>query len=152
MKRLTNVEEVHALAFSSEELVNKGVITSSDIDEAERRYIYPILGEALYNAIADGSYAALRTDFVLPAVAAWCRYVVQPVISLRCQECHGDSRTTAQNDHLRELLRHLRRKASTLSRCLSDHLNSHGNDYAEYNPRTNPLNRCSIDGNIIQVY
>jgi ABC-type oligopeptide transport system ATPase subunit len=48
-------------------------------------------------------------------------------------------------------LRSLRRKASTLLRRLSDHLNASGGDYAEYNPKNNPLNHCSIYGDIIQI-
>ena len=41
--------------------------------------------------------------------------------------------------------------ARSLTRRLVDQLNSNGNIYVEYNPETNPLNRCFIYGDIIQV-
>ena len=43
-------------------------------------------------------------------------------------------------------------KEDCLTRALAEHLNTQASDYPEYNPDTNPLNRCSIDGNIVQVY
>ena len=162
------------MAFSREELVHRDVITELDIAEAESRYIRPILGEALAEAIASGSYEELRANYVAPALAAWCRYVIEPLLVSRCRELHHDDVSSAENEHLRgvvrylisrnktlsaaynqeqkSVLRGLRRKASTLSRRLSDHLNTHGDEYAEYNPKANSLNHCSIYGDIIQVY
>lgn len=140
------------MAFSREELVHRDVITELDIAEAESRYIRPILGEALAEAIASGSYEELRANYVAPALAAWCRYVIEPLLVSRCRELHHDDVSSAENEHLRGVVRSLRRKASTLSRRLSDHLNTHGDEYAEYNPKANSLNHCSIYGDIIQVY
>jgi hypothetical protein len=152
MSALFTPAEVHSVAFSGEELIRQELITQSDIVEAETRYVRPILGEALCEAIAASKYSALRNDYVLPAVAAWCRYIVEPLRDMRCGECRGVDRTTADNDHLKVVVRSLRRKASTLSRSLSNHLNSHCEEYVEYNPKYNPLNHCSIYGDIIQVY
>ena len=152
MNTLFNPAEVHKVAFSGEELIRADIITQSDIVEAETRYVRPILGEALYEALASSRYGSLRSDYVLPAVAAWCRYVVEPLRDVRCAECCGTDRTAADNEHLRTVVRALRRKASALSRSLSEHLNSHCEEYVEYNPKNNPLNHCSIYGDIIQVY
>ena len=151
MKTLTTIAEVHDLAFSREELISKEVITESDILEAETRYIAPILGVALCEALAAGQYASLRSDYVLPAVAAWCRYIVEPLLDRRCSSSHTKTLSVAQQEQQKSLLRSLRRKASTLSRRLSDHLNTSADSYAEYNTRTNPLNHCSIYGDIIQI-
>lgn len=152
MKTLTTISELHALVFCSEELVNKGVITESDILEAETRYVRPILGNALYEAIAAGGYATLRSDYVVPAVAAWCRYIVEPLLAARGVKSYSENLSTAENERLGTVLRSLRRKASTLSRRLSDHLNAKSDDYAEYNPKHNPLNHCSIYGDLIQIH
>lgn len=151
MKTLTTITELQALAFSPEELINKEVITMSDIHEAETRYVRPILGDALYDAIIGGGYTSLRSDYVVPAVAAWCRYIVEPLLATRISKSYSESLSTAENDRLRVVLGSLRRKASTLSRRLSDHLNAQSDDYAEYNPQNNPLNHCFIYGNIIQI-
>ena len=152
MKTLTTIAEVHALAFSREELISKEVITLSDILEAETRYVCPILGAELCQAIASGQYSSLRSDYVLPAVAAWCRYIVEPLLDRRCSDsCRAELSTAEYREH-QSVLRSLRRKASTLSRRLSDHLNTSRGDYAEYNPKNNPLNHCSIYGDIIQIH
>jgi hypothetical protein len=152
MNLMITPQEVVDLAFSREELVHRDVVTLLDIAEAESRYIRPILGQELAEAIALGGYEELRKEYVLPALAAWCRYILEPLLTSRCRELHHDEASSAENEHLRGILRSLRRKASTLSRRLSDYLNTHGDDYVEYNPKTNPLNHCSIYGDIIQVY
>lgn len=151
MQTLITPAQVVALAFSSEELVAKEVVTASDIIEAETRHLRPILGAELAEKLLAGEYATLLSDYVAPALASWCRYAVQPLISERCHVCHDGSHTTAQNDHDAVVLRALRRKAVTLSHRLSDHLNAHAGDYPEYNSKNNPLNYCSIYGDIIQV-
>ena len=151
MNTLTTIAEVHDLAFSREELISKEVITVSDILEAETRYVVPILGASLCKALAAGEYATLRSDYVLPAVAAWCRYIVEPLLNRRCSISRNRTLSAAYNQEQKSVLRGLRRKASTLSRRLSDHLNASAESYAEYNPKNNPVNHCSIYGDIIQI-
>ena len=56
------------------------------------------------------------------------------------------------NDDAERVLRALRDKAVALTRRLVDHLNSNDKVYVEYKPENNPLNRCFIYGNIVQVY
>lgn len=153
MNLLITPSEVVSLAFSGEELVRKEVITEFDILEAEECYVRPILGATLYEALIAKRYPTLLSDYVLPALAAWCRYVVHPHLDSRCYVCHeSQSRSSSMNEHDRRLWLRLRRKASTLSRRLSEHLNGHCDDYPEYNPLNNPLNRCSIYGDIVQIF
>lgn len=152
MQTLITPTQVVALAFSGEELMSKDIVTQSDIIEAEAHHIRPILGDALVDKLHAGEYSALLNDYVAVALAAWCRYTVEPLLDVRCDACHRDSRrTTADNEHHAAVMRSLRRKAVTLSHRLSDHLNAHAGDYPEYNPKSNPLNYCSIYGDIIQV-
>ncbi len=151
MNTLLTAERVYAFAFSSEEPYSPSAITEADIAEAESRYLLPIIGEELYIAIS--SYGRLKTEYIEPMVAAWVRYIVEPHLATRCCTCYAEGRVTeAVNDHIKRVMRALREKAVALTRRLSDHLNAHSADYAEYNPETNPLNRCFIYGNIVQVY
>ena len=153
MKMLITAERVYALAFSTEEPYGASAITDADIAEVESRYLKPILGEALYDALLLGEYSDLKTEYVEPMVAAWVRYVVEPHLATRCCTCYAEGRVTeAINDHTERVVRALRETAVALTRRLSDYLNSHSADYVEYNPKTNPLNRCFIYGNIVQVY
>ena len=151
MKTLVTAERAYALVFSPEEPYGASAITETDIAEAESRYLMPVVGEELYNAL--DTYTTLKTEYVEPMVAAWVRYIVEPHLATRCCTCYAEGRVTeAVNDHTERVLRALREKAVALTRRLSDHLNSHSADYVEYNPKTNPLNRCFIYGNIVQVY
>ena len=151
MNTLLTAERAYSLAFSSEEPYSPSAITEADIVEAESRYLMPILGEELYAALS--IYGTLKTEYVEPMVAAWVRYIVEPHLAMRCCPCYAEGRITeAVNDHAERVMRALKEKAVALTRRLSDHLNAHSADYAEYNPKTNPLNRCFIYGNIVQVY
>jgi hypothetical protein len=151
MNTLITAERVYALTFSPEEPYSPSAITEADIAEAESRYLLPILGEELYTAVA--SYSTLKTEYVEPMVAAWVRYIVEPHLASRCCTCYAEGRVTeAVNDYTERVMRALKEKAVALTRRLSDHLNAHSADYMEYKPEANPLNRCFIYGNIVQVY
>lgn len=151
MKMLISPDDVLRLAYSSEELLPSTIILDCDIVEAESRYIEPIVGEAMMEALRDGEYADLAANFVAPALATWTRYIVEQTAYSRCRACHGEDVTTAMLERMRLTLRALRRKASTLTRRLTNHLNAHGDDYPEYSAFNNPQNRCFIYGDIIQI-
>lgn len=152
MKTLITPTEVMSLAFSAEEMYNVAVVTDLDIAAAEERYVRPIVGRELYDKLLAGDYPSLKDDYVAPLVATWTRYIVEPLLASRCDVCHEAGSTAAENEATAERCRSLRLRARTLSRALAEHLNSRAEDYPEYNPYANPLNRCSIDGNIVQVY
>ena len=150
MKNLITAKQVVELAFGGDELAHRELIAECDIVEAEERYIRPVIGDGLYEALASGDYEELMTEYVAPALAAWCRYVVEPLIEHRCSLC-GDV-SAAHNVRQEVVMRHLARRASTLTRRLSRYLNANSDKFPEYNPKSNPLNRCSIYGSIVQVY
>ena len=146
MEIIVTQSEVLRSAFTSEEFVNASVVLESDIAAVELRYLLPILGRELYDKLTVGAYTALRTGYVVPMVAAWTRYTIEPMLSQRCGICHSSDEVS------RETLSRLRHIAKTYSRELTEYLNTHRAEFAEYNPDNNPLNRCSIDGNIVQIY
>ena len=151
MKRLITAERVMRLAFSAREELSPEIITEADIVEAESRFLLPILG-ALYEPLSEGSYAELMAEYVAPVVAIYTRYVAEAHLAERCAPCRDKSVSVADNTRLNLRLDALRRKAATLARRLSDHLNAHADDYAEYDPQQNILNRCSTDGGIVQIF
>lgn len=157
MDTIITPQQVIDLAFSANELLASSIITEADIVEAEYCYVRPIIGDELCQMLIDGNYMELASRYVAPAIAAWTRYMVQPLLEQRCSACLTDDNhsiydsTTAGNNRQRALLRTLRRKASVLSRRLSDYLNENRDMYPEYVPANNPLNRCSINGDIIQI-
>lgn len=152
MRILISAERVYALAFTSEEAYNASVILQSDIVEVESRYLMPIVGLDMYNAMRIGEYEELVDEYVAPMVAAWVRYVVEPHLASRCCLYHDEQRVTeAINESAQRVLRALRDKAVSLTRRLVDQLNTNREIYVEYNPEANPLNRCFIYGNVVQI-
>ena len=150
MKNLITTDRVIELAFGGDERAHRELITECDIAEAEERYVRPVLGERLYEVLHSGEYEELVEEYVAPAIAAWCRYVVEPLLVHRCRECGEVS--VADNARLDTVMHSLARRAQTLTRRLSRHLNAHAAEYEEYISKSNPLNRCFIYGNIVQVY
>jgi hypothetical protein len=142
---LTPQEIVH-LVFTTGENYNNSMITESDIAIAESCYLLPIVGQMLYEKLSTGGYSELVDDYVAPMLGAWVRYIIEPRLDERCGLGHSAKGVD------REKLKHLRCVASKLSHRLSDFLNVNSDDYPEYNPCDNPLNHCSIDGNIVQIY
>ena len=152
MKTLIKAEKVIRLAFSDQEGDRPSIITEADIAEAESRYLLPVIGQSLYARLIEGGYEIMREEYIAPAVAAYTRYVVEPHLPLRCVGCVAEGVTAADNDRLMLTREALRRKAATLMRRLSDYLNDHAEEFAEYSSEDNILNRCSIYGDIVQVY
>ena len=146
MKTILTPSQIYPLIFSEEEGYNPSAVKESDIAIVESRYLLPIVGERLYNALLDGDYAELCSEYVAPMLGAWTRYVVEPLLAERCGFGHGTKAVDA------ELLARLKMIAMSHSRRLSDYLNAHVEEFLEYNPIDNPLNHCSIDGNIVQIY
>ena len=146
MKTIISPSELLGYIFASGENYNYSMVMEVDIAIAESRYLIPIVGETIYTKLLNGGYYDLRVDYVAPMLSAWIRYMVEPLLAERCGINHG---TTAVDDRL---LARLRMMAMEQSRRLSHYLDTHAEEYPEYNPIDNPLNHCSIDGNIVQIY
>lgn len=152
MNSIITPQQVIDLVFIPETLVTRSKITATDIAIAESRYLLPIIGEALYDAISAGRYTELRDEYVAPMVAAWTRYIAEPLLAERLGIAQNKDYSEADNDVRKDAVRRLRRNAQLLSRRMSDYLNAHSDNFAEYNPADNPLNHCTIDGGIVQIF
>ena len=146
MKTILTPKQIYDIIFSAEERYNPSVVRESDIAIVESRYLLPIVGESLYHALLEGDYAEFCSAYVAPMLGAWIRYIIEPLLDERCGfGCEAKSVDS-------ELMARLKLMAMTASRRLSDHLNANVKEFLEYNPIDNPLNHCSIDGNIVQIY
>lgn len=146
MKTIITPEELLCYIFTAEENYNSSMVTEVDIAIVESRHLLPIIGEALYNRLLSSGYPELMKEYVAPMLGAWVRYNIAPMLSERCGLDHGADPV----DDTRQF--YLRSAALSLSRRLSDYLNTKCDSIPEYNPCDNPLNHCSIDGNIVQIY
>ena len=156
MKNLITNEQVISLAFGDGEYLSPEVILDSDIALAEDRYIVPVVGAELHQALLDGSYPTLLDDFVAPALAMAVRTMIQPALNVRTGQVglqissslRADSSTKTAMQTLQKSLR-LRRQ--TLLRRLSNHLREHLSDYPEYTPSNDAMQKCCIYGGYVQM-
>ena len=157
MKNLITNEQVISLAFGDGEYLSPEVILDSDIAAAASRYIVPVVGAELYEAMLDGSHKALLDDFVAPALAMAVRTMIQPALNVRTGQLglqissslRADSSTKTAMQTLQKSLR-LRRQ--TLLKRLSNYLKTHASEFPEYNPSNDVLQKWSIDGGFVQIH
>ena len=156
MKTLITNEQVISLAFGDGEYVSPEVVLDSDIASASFRYIIPVVGSELYEALLNGDYRTLLEDFVAPALAFAVRTMIQPALNVRTGQLglqissslRADSSTKSAVQTLQKSLR-LRRQ--TLLKRLSDHLKNHASEYPAYDPSRDAMQKCSTDGGFVQV-
>ncbi len=156
MKSLISPVEVHRHAFAGGVCLPSDAVTEADILTAEERFLRPVMGAALLEALREGRYAAFMADYVVCCLALLTRVVVQPRLDRQTTAIgtlapKGDKCTAASTADLRRLQQQLRQQAGTLLRRASDHLDATAADYPEYNPDANCLHRCSIYGGLVQI-
>lgn len=149
--------EAVAMAFASGEYVAETAVKEFDIEAAADRYIIPIAGRALYEAMLDGRYNDLKTNYVQPTVALGVRVLLQRQLNVRTGQmglslpATTGSGTVAVESAADELQRSVRHRLQTLRKRLSDYLNDHADLFPEYEPRRNALNRTRVDGGLVQI-
>ena len=157
MKTLITPEQTLALAFADAEYISPESISEADIVAATARYLQPIMGQPLIDALADGEHITLLEQYVAPALAFSVRLLVQPALCLRMGDGglmapRSDSGTAPNSSAVEALQRSVKKRARQLLLRLSAHLNANVESYPQYNPKLNTLNRCSIDGGIVQTF
>ncbi|MBQ5753175.1 MAG: hypothetical protein IIV91_03070 [Alistipes sp.] len=157
IQTLITPQQTIALAFSDGGYLAADAISLHDIAAAEARYVTPVLGESLRDALLDGQYEALLEEYVAPAVAFSVRTMLQRALNvstgqagLVVADCEAASAASAAAaDALQRSLVERRRSAV---RRLSEHLRAHADEYPEYNVARDAVQRCSLYGDIIQIH
>lgn len=156
MKNLITNEEVISLAFGDGEYIPPEIVLDSDIASATFRYIIPVVGAELYQAMLDGNHLTLLEDFVAPALAFAVRTMIQPALNIRTwrlseQASRSLRADTSTKAAIQALQKSLRERRQTLLKRLSDHLKNHASEYPAYDPSNDAMQKCSIDGGIVQA-
>jgi len=157
MKTLITPSQAVALAFTDGEYVSPAAVGESDIAAAMHRYVEPVIGTPLAEALAEGRYAAPTEDYVAPALAMSVRTLVQRALNVRTGRVGlsiptGRGSDTALKSASDELQRSLVRRRRALLRRLSDYLSAHKEEFPEYRPEEDAMKKCSIDGGFVQIY
>jgi hypothetical protein len=157
MAELITAEEVIAIAFTDGQYIDAGVIAQCDIDAAIERWVVPVVGRALLEAVAEGKYEELREHYLKPVIALYTRQQVQPRLNVSTSQAGlsvvtTSSRKAADEAARRELQRSLKARAKFLRQRLEEYLDEHKAELTEYNEKQNILKRCRCDGGFVQIH
>lgn len=156
-QKIITAEEILAEAFTDGEYIASNVIAHSDITAAIERWILPITGQELLEAIEDGCYAEFAAQYLKPTVAAYTRLEIQPRLNVATGQLglslpRTSYHKVADESMRRELMTALKRRAYMLRRRMSNYLEKHAATMPEYNPKKNSLKRCCCNGGIVQIH
>ena len=150
-------QQVVDIAFSDGGYLSPSMIVEEDIAVATERWVKPVVGEALLEAVEAGKYEELKGEYLLPVVAFYTRLLVQPRLNAISSQAGlavavGASCKAAEQSLREEHMRAIRLRARAALTALAEYLNAHAEEIEEYDPKCNVLNRCSCDGGIVQIF
>ena len=156
MKTLITPLQVLRLAFGDGEQLPPETVAETDIAGAEQRHIVPVVGRALYEKLLAGSYPDFRNEYLAATAALFTRISIQPRLDVRTGQCGTSAPKSAWGQPagetaLRALRQGLRTQARTLLRRAAEHLRAHRDEFPEYDPENDILNRCTTDGGFVQI-
>ena len=113
-------------------------------------------GDALFERLLAGDHADFADEYLAAPLALYVRYLSAPQLDLRhgqggTVQPRSDGFAAASDATLRSSRRALLKTARRLLRRASDYLESHAAQFPLYDPQANVLNRCSIDGKLVQT-
>ena len=157
MAELVTSAEVIAIAFTDGQYIEQSVISPCDIEAATERWVTPVVGRALLEAVAQGKYEELKEDYLKPVIALYTRLLVQPRLNAATSQAGlsvitTSSRKAADAEARRELQRSLKARAKFLRQRLEESLDGHKAELAEYDEKQNILKRCRCDGGFVQIH
>jgi hypothetical protein len=164
MKTLITPARVASLAFRAPDFISEEAVSEATIVAAEERFIRPVLGAALCDALADGAWPELLEDYVAPALALYVKALMLPTLAVQVgvagvAEVNSRNLARAGEAKLRAAVKRLQGDALALMRRAVEHIEGAGGGsgagsgsgsgaYPEYDPAQNVLHRCSIEGGI----
>ena len=155
MAKLITAAEVINLAFNRK--VNHEKITESVIQAAQYKYIRPVLGDDLYDAILDDVNAAAYTTltpYIKQALAWWTKYLALPELFVEItdtgvKQIQGENSVNVTDQRFIELRENIRTIAETKLKELTEFLYDNQSDYSDYYHGKNVDAEITIAGGII---
>ena len=154
MQNLISSEMVAEQAFAPLDHVTPDDVNQMTIAVAQERFIVPVLGAAMVEAMIGGAYPELATEWVAPALALYTRVLMLPALALRVGAA-GVSRSANQyldaatENELRMLRRTALAQAATLLQKAVAAIELAPERYPEYDSRQNIWYRCRTDGGVV---
>lgn len=155
-QKIITSAEVLSAAFTDGGYLSPDVVSDADIEAAVERWIVPVTGRKLLQAVERGSHSEFSTSYLKPCVAAYVRLLIQPRLSAVTSQMGvaapaSSSHKSADEAMRRELMLSLKVRAQALRRRMSEYLDANQNKISEYESADNVLNRCCCDGGFVQI-
>ena len=153
MKTLISSEEVVELATNGDYSLRSTSVSEAVILTAQHKFLRPVLNN-LYTALEQGHHHDLLEHYLKKPLASYVKYLLLPSVAAHMGasgvvQASGGNLAPANDKALHRLMQRIRSDADTLLRAAVEHIESHADDYPEYDPRKNILNRTSIVANIL---
>ncbi len=150
MELIITPAQVAETAFLAPDFISPEAVPEATILAAQQKFVRPVLGAALCDALCRGQYPSLLADYIALPLALYTKMLMLPSLAVQAGaagvvEAHGANLARAGEARLNAAIRRLRGDAAALMRRAVEHIESSPDTYPEYEPR----DRCSIDGGIV---
>lgn len=154
MENLISPEQVASQAFAPLDYIAADDVNPLTISVAQERFLVPVLGGAMVEAMAGGAYPELVNKLVGPALALYTRVLMMPSLALRTGAAgvvKGSNQylDAATENELRSLRRSTLAQATTLLQKAVARIESAPEQFPEYDTRQNIWRRCCLDGGVV---
>lgn len=130
------------------------MIPETTIIAAQSRFIKPVLGNRLYDAIEAGKYNDLTEQLLKPALAMYAYYLAIPSIAFRTGNLgvvrfKSDYYSPADHEAILRLRKAVRSEAESGMQLLVEHIETNIDMFPEYDRAQNIKHRISITGGLV---
>ncbi|MDR2894620.1 MAG: hypothetical protein LBU97_04085 [Alistipes sp.] len=154
MKTLITPAQVAAAAFRAPDMITPEAVPEATILAAEQKFIRPVLGAALCDAMGRGEYPDLLENFVKLPLALWVKSLMLPSLALQTGtagvvEANSKNLARAGEGKIHAAIRRLRGDARALMRRAVEQIEASPDLYPDYSSADNVLNHCSMEGGVV---
>ncbi len=154
MELLITPAQVAAAAFRAPDLMTPEAIPEATILAAQQKYVRPVLGDAMCQALARGGYADFSRDYLQPALALYVKVLMLPSLAVQSGpagvvEVHSVNLARAGEGKIRAAVRRLRGDARALMLRAVERIEASPDDFPEYDASRDVVRRCATAGGVI---
>lgn len=154
MELLITPAQVAAAAFRAPDFISENAVPEATILAAQQKFVRPVIGPALFDALCMGKYPELLADHLFSPLALYVKMLMLPSLAVQAGtagvvEANPKNFAKAGDAKLRGAIRRLRADASALMRRAVGHIEAAPGKYPEYDPDENIMNRCSTAGGVV---
>ena len=151
---LISPAEVVDLAFGGGGNLRPEDVSEATIVAAQRKYLLPVLGEALLEEMIDGSHGDLVEEFIKPSLALYVKRLLLPSLAAKVGVVGvvryvGEGYAEVDEKTLHRLMRRTKADADVVLDAAVDYVELHPELFPNYVAINNIRNGINIDSGIV---